>query len=396
MVDLSAQGFPNESPLGISPGGTVATYGFWYHLGDPGSITALPSAPSGFGVEGSSVGINDAGDQARFLVNTGPENLVYPFRFHHEGTWQQLSFIPTGHLSSYGVGSITEAGDITVTVQGSGMVAYGPDGLAQSLSALVSSAYGGSVLTSGGPINASGEILGKMIIGQSGQRLVRLVPGEPCASNCIRVASIQMKGKGPAYCDQGQAQVKTRVTVTDETGARLSGVNVTAHYFDDYWLDEALVGTTNNQGQAIFVHTGPPCIGAIALLVTDATVAGRTLDRTTGILTNYIIPLANDEPLGLDEGSEMEEEHPAVLSTKSYPNPFNPSTTIEYTLSQDAWVTLKVYNVLGEEVAALVDGPMEAGVRDVHFDASNLPSGIYFYRLQAGNVLETKKLILMK
>ena len=99
MVNLITQGFPAETPLGISPGGTVATVGHWYHLGDPGSVIALTPPPRGFLLENSTVGINDAGDQARFLVNTGPENLVYPFRYH-DGTWQQIFFIPTGHLSS--------------------------------------------------------------------------------------------------------------------------------------------------------------------------------------------------------------------------------------------------------------------------------------------------------
>ena len=83
--------------------------------------------------------------------------------------------------------------------------------------------------------------------------------------------------------------------VTNEAGARLSGVTITGHFFDDYWLDKTVVVTTNAQGQAIFSHAGPACVGAIALLVTDATsVPARTLDRTTGILTNYVIPLASE------------------------------------------------------------------------------------------------------
>lgn len=172
------------------------------------------------------------------------------------------------------------------------MIAYGPSELAQPLAPLVSSAYGGSVLTSAGQINANGEILARMIIGQSGQRLVRLVPGEPCITNCIQVSSILMKGRGPAFCNQGNAKVRARVTVTDEAGVKLSGVTVTGHFFDDYWLDETVVGTTNEQGNVTFTHIGPPCIGAIALLITDATTtSNRTLDRTTGILTNHIIPL---------------------------------------------------------------------------------------------------------
>ncbi len=83
------------------------------------------------------------------------------------------------------------------------MIAAGPSGLLQDLAALVSPAYGGSVLTTVGPMNASGQILARMIIGQSGQRLVKLVPAQPCTSNCIQVTNIQMRGRGPAFCDQG-------------------------------------------------------------------------------------------------------------------------------------------------------------------------------------------------
>ena len=246
----------------------------------------------GFGWQSSTVGINAAGDQARFLVNTGPENLVYPFRYH-DGTWQQIGFVGTGHLSLAGVGSINDAQDITATVQSTGQIAAGPSGLLQSLVSLVSPAYGGSVLTTVGPMNVSGQILARMTIGQSGQRLVKLVPGQPCTNNCIQVTSIQMTGRGSARCYQGSVDVKVKLTVKDELGIPLSGVRVTGHFLDDYWLDETVVGNTNSNGQVMFRHVGPPCVGAIAFLVTDArTGLARTFDRTTGILTNYVIPLS--------------------------------------------------------------------------------------------------------
>jgi hypothetical protein len=88
---------------------------------------------------------------------------------------------------------------------------------------------------------------------------------------------------------------------------------------------------------------------------------------------------------------------PSVIVLKTnYPNPFNPSTTIEYGLPQDTYVRLEVFNVLGERVNVLTDGVQDAGYHSVVFDARGLPSGIYFYRLQAGDFVDTKKLILMK
>ncbi len=82
--------------------------------------------------------------------------------------------------------------------------------------------------------------------------------------------------------------------------------------------------------------------------------------------------------------------------SQNYPNPFNPTTTIRYSIPQNSKVTLKVYDILGREVATLVNEAKQPGNYEVAFNGSGLASGIYFYRLQAGNFSATKKLILMK
>jgi hypothetical protein len=81
---------------------------------------------------------------------------------------------------------------------------------------------------------------------------------------------------------------------------------------------------------------------------------------------------------------------------QNYPNPFNPSTTIQYDLPQKSSVSLVVYNSLGQQVASLVDGEEEVGSHAVRLDGSKLASGVYYYRLAAGNFVATKKLVLMK
>jgi hypothetical protein len=82
---------------------------------------------------------------------------------------------------------------------------------------------------------------------------------------------------------------------------------------------------------------------------------------------------------------------------QNYPNPFNPSTVIEFVVPMSGHATMKVYNVLGQEVATLFDGNAEAGrINSTHFDAANLPSGLYFYTLKSAGASETKRMLLMK
>ena len=82
--------------------------------------------------------------------------------------------------------------------------------------------------------------------------------------------------------------------------------------------------------------------------------------------------------------------------SQNYPNPFNPSTKINYSVPEYGLVTIKVYDVLGYEVATLVNKEQVAGSYEVDFNAARLSSGIYFYKLQSGSFIETKKMILLK
>lgn len=92
-----------------------------------------------------------------------------------------------------------------------------------------------------------------------------------------------------------------------------------------------------------------------------------------------------------------EENHfTSYFLDQNYPNPFNPTTNIEFRIADFGFVSLKVYDILGNEIVTLVNEEKPAGEYEVEFSAAELPSGIYFYQLKAGDYVQTKKMVLLR
>jgi Secretion system C-terminal sorting domain len=111
-----------------------------------------------------------------------------------------------------------------------------------------------------------------------------------------------------------------------------------------------------------------------------------------------IVPRQNDDFTGFVVGVKDEKSIQPTSYTlqQNYPNPFNPSTTIEYSIPKESVVSVKIFNILGQEVKTLVSENEAPGNYSVRFNASDLSSGIYFYSLRAGNYFQVKKMILLK
>jgi len=131
------------------------------------------------------------------------------------------------------------------------------------------------------------------------------------------------------------------------------------------------------------------------------TLSEYNLELNDSKLASDHIPVAADFQLKVIEGAD---EVPLNFELfQNYPNPFNPTTTIKYSIPASVSkfnlpvkVTLKIYDLLGQEVLTLINEVQAAGNYEVEFDASNLTSGVFFYQLRAGNFVETKKMVLMK
>jgi hypothetical protein len=94
---------------------------------------------------------------------------------------------------------------------------------------------------------------------------------------------------------------------------------------------------------------------------------------------------------------EKINEIPTTYSlTNNFPNPFNPSTKIRYSVPQSSRVVFRVFDILGDEIETLVDEQKAIGTYEITWYAENLPSGVYFYRLQASNFVEIKKMLLLR
>ncbi len=111
---------------------------------------------------------------------------------------------------------------------------------------------------------------------------------------------------------------------------------------------------------------------------------------------NYLIELRKFDNLTEVKSLDNKNIYSDFILCQNYPNPFNPTTTISYSIPEQSQVELKVFDVLGREVAELVNKEQPSGSYQVNFDASNLGSGVYFYQIRAGSFMESKKMILLK
>lgn len=193
--------------------------------------------------------------------------------------------------------------------------------------------------------------------------------------------------------------------------AVLDASNGDAPYFDLYfmysddggntWSDPEKVNPDANPGEELdwrwhSIARVTPVVGSMAkvhIICQADPIAGSQIQGTEkGVTANYYHFTTEIEVVGVDDNIVANN----FDLEQNYPNPFNPSTTINYTLAERSAVTLKVYDVLGNEVATLVNSTQEAGKHNVNFNASGLSSGLYIYTINTGNFTSSKKMMLLK
>ncbi len=166
------------------------------------------------------------------------------------------------------------------------------------------------------------------------------------------------------------------VSFTDSNNGTTVGDNGTILRTTDggtTWNSQ-ISGTTNNLNSVSFIDSD------------NGTAVGYdgTILRTTNGGVSFV------------EEEEIEEIPNEYALSQNYRNPFNPSTNIKYSIPQTSKVVIKVFDILGNEIETLINEEKPIGSYEVNLEANDLPSGIYFYRLQAGNFIQTKKMVLLR
>jgi hypothetical protein len=208
-------------------------------------------------------------------------------------------------------------------------------------------------------------------------------PGAPSAP--ANMPTISGSSYNAANANQGSVGVKVTVTGTN------FATGVTSLDFGAGVTSTIVVNSPTSITATISVSSTAPT-GAHTITVTNSGSGGGSASMQSGL------------NVGTATATFVEQLSSSVPSAfeldQNYPNPFNPSTRIQYSVAKATQVSLKIYNLLGNEVATLVNGYQEVGTYAVSFGAVQgtlgIPSGVYFYRLEAGSFISTKKLTLLK
>jgi hypothetical protein len=250
-----------------------------------------------------------------------------------------------------------------------------------------------------------------------GTNLVKIIRRSGVATDLANQWNLQ--GSADSYDNIVSTGVPTVTAVAADGGLTSAGAIFT------YGIKSTLYVVTPIANQTLTATTKTAAIkltpvfggntGALTYAITNsnAVAVSATISSDTLKLTNLRQGTANITVTATDVdnsristsftvttsgvGVEVVEALPTEFSlSQNYPNPFNPSTTIKFGLPVASTVSLKVYNILGEEVANLVNKDMPAGFNTVIFDASRLGTGMYIYRIQAGNFTQVRKMMLVK
>ena len=181
----------------------------------------------------------------------------------------------------------------------------------------------------------------------------------------------------------------------------------------NYFVKKVVIKWGNNYATSFGIWGGPNSSNfTLAKTITDGTGGTSVIDSINQDATVVMVALtARSSPasgyaireleiFGIQRPLGVQPPTTGIpaqfVLAQNYPNPFNPSTTIQFGVPRQSHVTLTVYNLLGQEVAVLVNSDMTAGYHNVQFSGTRLSSGVYFYRIQAGSFVQTKKLVLLR
>ncbi len=175
-----------------------------------------------------------------------------------------------------------------------------------------------------------------------------------------------------------------------------NGISLSGIFWEDKYLfaasfDNRIFMTTINNINWVDISDGLIVTGNAN--ITDITKTEEYIfaSANTGIWRRPLSQVVSIDDL---DQKNLSESH--VILKQNYPNPFNPITKIKYSIPLSENVQIKIYDILGNEIKTLLNDYKQAGPHETEFNASNLPSGVYFYRIISGNFLETKKMLLLR